>query len=253
LFRSVPFGPHARAEGDAPFVNTIELRPLPATILAAKVIESSNSALQGPGRFDYGNVTSAIVKYPDDKLDRFWFTASDSYPTNATNATIGVLGTFDVLPARVMQTSVVGAAAGQELLFNFSLPGSHMYFINLLFAEIDPRVGAGDRVFDVRVNGATTASGVDIFNRTGSKLYEPYQVYTPTAFGPYVDYVAIALVPSPSSIYPPFLSALELMRVFDDPFATPTSPDDGTHFRRFEKILNLCHMIACCEGFDSRV
>jgi hypothetical protein len=212
-----------------PFVNTIELRPLPPTIIAARVMESSNSALRGPWRYDYGNSSALLIRYPDDKLDRFWFTATNSYPTDATNAAINMVGTIDVLPSKVMQTNVVGAAAGQGLLFNFSLPGSHMFFINLLFAEIDPRVGAGDRVFDLRINGNMARSSIDVLNRT-SRLYASYQVYTSTAFGTYADYIAIALVPSPSSIYPPFLSALELMRVFDDPFATPTSPDDGTHF-----------------------
>ena len=39
---------------DAPFVNSIELRPLVDTLSAIKVLKSSNSALRGPIRYDLG-------------------------------------------------------------------------------------------------------------------------------------------------------------------------------------------------------
>ena len=96
--------------------------------------------------------------------------------------------------------------------------------INLYFIELDPEVRI-DRVFDVNVNGVPTIKNDDVFNRT-SGLYNWYTIYTPSAFGPYVDYVAITITPSTSSVYLPFLSGLEVMQVFDNPMVVSTASND---------------------------
>ena len=50
---------------DAPFVNSIELRPLVDTLSAIKVLKSSNSALRGPIRYDLGAADKSppIIRY----------------------------------------------------------------------------------------------------------------------------------------------------------------------------------------------
>ena len=166
-------------------------------------------------------------RFPDDTMDRWWLTSTTG-PTNVTSNTLDLSGMTDVVPMVVMQTNVMaGTTAG--LIYNFSLPGSHTYAINLYFIELDPAVGAGSRVFDVNLNGRPTVQNVDVFVGS-SGLYKSYTVFTPNAFGPYVDYVLITLTPSPSSIYLPFLSTLEVMQVFDNPMVVSTSSNDSMCF-----------------------
>ena len=154
-------------------------------------------------------------------MDRFWFTETFG-PTNITSNTVDVSGMSDDVPMVVMQSNLM-ANTTTGLQYNFSLPGKHRYSINLFFVELDPEIGIGLRVFDVNVNGATTLPNVDIFNDTKG-LYHPYTVYTPTAFGPYTDYVLITLKPS---LYLPSLAALEVMQVFDNPMVVSTLFNDG--------------------------
>mgnify|MGYP000686321859 CR=1 FL=1 len=138
--------------------------------------------------------------------------------------TVDVSSMTDHVPMVVMQSNVM-ANTTSGLQYNFSIPGKHLYSINLFFAELDPEIGVG-RVFDISVNGATTLANVDIFNLTNGR-YRPYTIYTGTAFGPYVDYVLITLKPSLSSSYLPSLAALEAMQVFDNPMIASTLFDDG--------------------------
>ena len=165
-------------------------------------------------------------RFPTDSLDRFWFTSTTG-PTNVTSNTVDVSSMPDIVPMRVMQSNVM-ANTTIGLVYNFSLPGKHLYSISLFFAELDPEIGSG-RVFDISVNGETTLPRLDIFNVTNGR-YRPDTVYTPTAFGPYIDYVLIALKPSLSSLYLPSLAALEVLQVFDNPIVVSTLFDDGKCF-----------------------
>jgi hypothetical protein len=53
LGSSVSFCLSARSS-DTPFLNSLELRPLPDSLLAIKVLDDSKSALRGPFRYDVG-------------------------------------------------------------------------------------------------------------------------------------------------------------------------------------------------------
>ena len=141
-----------------------------------------------------------------------------------TSDNVDVSGMPDLVPMVVMQSNVM-ATTTTGLVYNFSQPGSHTYGINLYFIELDPAVGAGSRVFDLSLNGRLTVQNVDVFEGS-TGLYRAYTVFTPYAFGPYVDYVAITITPSTSSVYLPFLSGLEVMQVFDNPMVVSTASND---------------------------
>ena len=165
-------------------------------------------------------------RFPTDSLDRFWFTSTIG-PTNVTSNTIDMSNIPDVVPMVVMQSNVM-ATTTDGLMYNFSIPGTHHYYINLFFVELDPQVTTG-RVFDVSLNGVPNVKNVDVFDLSFGR-YNWHSFFTSSAFGPYVDYVLITLTPSPSATYLPFLAALEVMQVFDNPMVVSTSSDDGMCF-----------------------
>jgi hypothetical protein len=125
----------------------------------------------------------------------------------------------------VVQTSLVGSIA-DGWSYNATVEGSpHTYYIALFFAEVDPRVNAsGLRVFDVTINGESFSQGVDIFNQVG--LEATYEIYTPSALGPYSS-IVINGTSNSTSVFPPFIAGAEILQLLDDPIAPPTDSVDG--------------------------
>eukprot|EP00850_Spirogloea_muscicola_P007881 SM000041S15440 [mRNA] locus=s41:131253:137158:+ [translate_table: standard] len=124
--------------------------------------------------------SSGDVKYPSDPLDRIWSPDASQYgnidiePADklvalhiAKNLT-GTFGPPDDIPAFIINTARSVAEPGQSLNYTFNdLSSPATYIIYLYFAEIEEGVVAGSRIFDVRLNGQTVASGVDIYARVG--------------------------------------------------------------------------------------
>jgi hypothetical protein len=174
-------------------------------------------------------------RFPDDSLDRFWFTlgASIGEVSNVTTSTIDMEYTqLEYLPMKVMQSNIV-ATTRAGLLYNLTLPGSHRYFFSIFIVELDPRVKSGDRVFDVQFNGRLVISNIDISNSSNGKPYVLDQYYATKPLGPYVDYLAITFTPAASSTYLPSLAALEVMQLFDNPMVSPSSSNDGNCIYNF--------------------
>ena len=96
----------------------------------------------------------------------------------------------------------------------------------LYFAEVDSRVNAsGLRVFDIWVNGGSFFSNVDVYNSVRS--YSAYEIYSSKPQGPYSDHILINVTSTPSSVYPPFIAALEILQVLDNPMVSATSLVDS--------------------------
>eukprot|EP00850_Spirogloea_muscicola_P001430 SM000005S17227 [mRNA] locus=s5:932110:938046:+ [translate_table: standard] len=124
--------------------------------------------------------SSGDVKYPSDPLDRIWSPDASQYgnidiePADklvalhiAKNLT-GTFGPPDEIPAFIINTARSVAEPGQSLNYTFNdLSSPATYIIYLYFAEIEEGIVAGSRIFDVRLNGQTVASGVDIYARVG--------------------------------------------------------------------------------------
>ena len=149
-------------------------------------------------------------------------------PVIWTSQTVATDELADSPPVSVLQTSYVAAS---NIGFYINQPvdptgTSYHYYVAFYFAEVDSRVNAsGLRVFDIWVNKKSFFSDVDVYNRVG--LYSAYEVYSPKPQGPYSDYILINVTSTPSSVYPPFISAFEILQLFDNPMLPPTSSIDS--------------------------
>ena len=188
------------------------------------------------------------VRYPDDSLDRLWVT-DRTQPTIQSSVPVDVERLDDSPPVSVVQTSYVASSnAGFYLNLTYNMAGtSYLYYVAFYFAEVDAHVNAsGLRVFDIWVNGRSFSSNVDVYNKVG--LYSAYEVYSPKPLGPYSNYVLINVTSTPSSVYPPFISAAEILQLFDNPMLPPTSSVDSKLATLFSSICwnyFLCAFIKC--------
>ena len=165
-------------------------------------------------------------RYPNDTLDRLWFTDTTA-PTNQTSQAVVVAGLADSPPVSVVQTNFMATTAA-GLYYNRSLLGStpYKYCVALYFAELDPNVNAsGQRVFDISINGNAFGKGIDVYADVG--LYRVDEVYSSYPLGPFSDYVLIQLTSAAGSVLPPFIAALELFQLFQNPMLPATSSVDG--------------------------
>lgn len=131
-----------------PYVSKIELIPLdldygePLSVL--KVVQ----------RIDVGN-TIGEIRFPQDPDDRIWKPDSDlkqnGNSTSSNEDKIATNWTKTLAPKEVLQTA---RTHSDRLEFKHNLDsGYKKYILNLYFLELDGNVKAGQRVFDVYVNG----------------------------------------------------------------------------------------------------
>ena len=183
------------------------------------------------------------TRYPDDTLDRLWYTEKTG-PTNQTSLMI-VDRLADSLPLPVVQTSYAApTAAGFFVNFTDGLDTttSYYYYLALFFAEIDPRVNAsGLRVFDVTINESPFYPGYDVYAEVGQ--YTVSEIYSSRQLGPYTDHVLINFTSTPTSVYPPFISAAEILQLFDNPMVPTTSSVDSKLLCFHELVETIAEMV----------
>lgn len=63
--------------------------------------------------------------------------------------------------------------------FLHNLTYNQTFFVIMYFAELDPTVKVGDRVFDILLNGTVVFPAVDILNSTDGVLYRGIQLVVP--------------------------------------------------------------------------
>lgn len=84
------------------------------------------------------------------------------------------------------------------------------FFVIMYFAELDPTVQVGDRVFDILLNGTVVFPAVDILNSTGGVVYKGIQlvVPVPSTWGNN-DLFYYTLRPTNTSKFGPLINAAE--------------------------------------------
>ncbi|MCO5586663.1 hypothetical protein L7F22_040605 [Adiantum nelumboides] len=207
LARSTP-------DGDAPFLSTLELRPLPSTITAAVAMNFSNAIFICHGHADYGVPADSGVsstRYKFDTLDRLWVSSMESKPedVNTTTLAIDVSDQRDELPVRILQNAYMGRPF--IAMWFSELNTSSLYYVaEFYFAEIDPAVTAsGMRGFDIYTNGDlyNTDGSIDVFAKVGANSAYGYPVvFSPNSTG----HITFNFTANATSVFPPFLAAAEL-------------------------------------------
>ncbi|KAG6549668.1 hypothetical protein Mapa_008647 [Marchantia paleacea] len=192
-------------ESGFPVISKLELRLLPT-----RSYEAVNStALKLLSRIDSGSVS--LSRYPSDGLDRIWSGEAQPVPnfTTADNVTTHekqLIGTESVL-----KTARVADVLTRRLEYTLTSPNTlYPYHLYLYFAEINPTVNRGDKVFDIYANGVSLVKNVDILTiaspLTGFVL--GFQIDKN-----YSTSLNISLLPSTNSRELPSLNGIEIFQV----------------------------------------
>ncbi|MCO5551131.1 hypothetical protein L7F22_004628 [Adiantum nelumboides] len=196
-------------DGDDPFVNSLELRPLPSTLTSTIIMNGTGLILISLDHTDYGVLASmpSMTRYPSDPLDRLWLSyTAEAGDVNTTEATIDT-DQIDKPPAQIFQTAYMGKS---YITLNYTtLDPKVKYLAEFYFAEIDPAVNSsGLRVFNIYANGdlMSTVSAIDVYARVGANAAFGY----PVAVSPNADgIVTFNFSSTTTSTYPPYLAAAE--------------------------------------------
>ncbi|MCO5559286.1 hypothetical protein L7F22_012882 [Adiantum nelumboides] len=228
-------------KGDAPFISTLELRPLSPMMSATSFMNYSTFSLSTYRRFRCGS--SLSIRYPVDVLDRIWLSppAMDMVDTITTNAAINTGDSFNMPPPSVLQTGFVGKAVNNSFFtISFdSLDVNKFYLVQFYFAEIDPNVSAeGQRMYNIYLNGElfNTKEPIDIFKKVGPNA--GYSRYT----GSYPNNDGVLMLnfsATPNSSFPPLLCAMEIFRSSNITSFTLSSSSDVNAIENIKASLNL--------------
>ncbi|CAM0878212.1 unnamed protein product [Alopecurus aequalis] len=185
--------------GGTPFVNTLDLRPLGASLYPDGATTDQSLAV-----FNRGNMGATImmrIRYPDDPYDRVWgWRATPEWQNLATTDRIQTEDTYEV-PDHVIQTAA--APINNGTMLNFTLFGpskpSVQFIMFLHFADIQ---NSQLRQFDVYVNNQWLSQYSPKY-LTASHLQN--SGWTTTTDGRY----NVTLVATNISMLPPMMNAYE--------------------------------------------
>ncbi|KAI4342991.1 hypothetical protein MLD38_027547 [Melastoma candidum] len=160
------------------------------SILAIEVLQIDDRAYSfGPGwgqgtiqrtvsRLSCGTTSPKFgVDYSGDQWggDRFWdaiatFIAGSDQELSTEQAIKAASSAPNFYPEGLYQTAIVGTSNHPELEYIASVDSNKNYSIWLHFAEIDSLItGAGQRVFDILINGNVMFQDVDIVKLSGDQ------------------------------------------------------------------------------------
>lgn len=148
-----------------PFINALEMIVLEDSVYNSTDFTKNAMGLVARSRFGYNG---PIVRYPDDRFDRYWQPFMGN--TRATSGTedISASGFWNLPPSNVFGTALT---ADQDNLMELQWPPVFLpnstYYIALYFAD---KSFAGTRAFDVFINDYSfynnlkvTSSGIVLF------------------------------------------------------------------------------------------
>lgn len=185
--------------GGTPFVNSVLLRKLDATLYPQVNADRSMAMYK---RANMGSSATSVIRFPDDPYDRFWFSSTSSLWTNiSTRRTIRSGNNFAV-PLSILQTAVAAIDNGTNL--NIMTNPEASSFQPMVFLHFADFQNSQLRQFDIHVND-------DELYQYALNYLTASNVYTSGRYkatgGKYHN---ITLVPTNISELPPMINAYEI-------------------------------------------
>ena len=161
-------------------------------------------------------------RYPDDKLDRYWFPEHvDNMYVNGTTILTNLSTTTIVpdyisnedVPSSVMQTCLAMSTPGSmTIYFPLQQDIPHAY-LEFYWTELDGNVNVTSRQFMVHVPGYASDSPCNIYNQSGGLYSLSDEWWSNFTLTPQTS--KIVQYSTPTSIYGPMLNAVELFAITD--------------------------------------
>ncbi|GAV74792.1 LRR_1 domain-containing protein/LRRNT_2 domain-containing protein/Malectin_like domain-containing protein [Cephalotus follicularis] len=165
---SVCVGVNIYTDSD-PFISALEFVILGDSLYNSTDFKSHGLSLVSRHIFGY---SGPIIRYPDDRFDRFWEPYLESKSTPASNNNVPVRGFWNLPPSKVFDTVLASNQSEPiDLIWpQVSLPTS-TYYIALYFANNHGSSSTKSRMFSITFNGVTyykhlnvTKEGVAVFS-----------------------------------------------------------------------------------------
>ncbi|CAK9275841.1 unnamed protein product [Sphagnum jensenii] len=232
---------------DVPFISALELRALDTTSMYTDV---QNAYLYDSKRETLGtSFSETIIRYPNDKYDRQWFSRDvlqgavdpNASIINTTNAVVvSTASDVDMVPELAMQTAYEWAP-GTGFNFTFASFESDMtvrnYYVALYFAEIDPRAAKKNesRIFDLFLNGQLAVPNISVAALAGG-MYSTLEISVKNVT--FSSTGTIQLIPHVNSTLGAILNAYEIY-LLAEPVPLRTAAADAFAIENIKKALNL--------------
>ncbi|KAE8732484.1 Detected protein of confused Function [Hibiscus syriacus] len=170
--------------------------------------------------------------------DRYWhpirtFGQNADEPRSTENAIKQASDAPNFYPEALYQSAVVSTDSQPDLAYTMDVDPNKNYSIWLHFAEIDSSIrGAGERVFDVMINGDTVFENIDVVKRSGDR-YTALVLNRTTA----VSGRTLTITLHPKSGNHAILNAIEVFQVIAA--ESKTSLDEVRALHALKKALGL--------------
>ncbi|MCO5611004.1 hypothetical protein L7F22_065252 [Adiantum nelumboides] len=234
-------------DGDAPFISTLELRPVPSALTPAIYMNltGTDALYLSDSRKDYTTpVAYAWTRYPYDLLDRIWFSEVIAMEKSiATNKSVDVTtSTVNQPPERIFQSAYISSTGFTYTLFDSLIDKvARTYLVVFYFAEINASViTRGQRTFNIEVNGElyTKEGPLDVFARAEGAYYATsYSVIAEMTSSD--SQLTFNFSASKTSLFAPFLAAVEPFRATNVPSSALSFEDDVSAINDIKMSMNL--------------
>ncbi|KAF2284159.1 hypothetical protein GH714_019641 [Hevea brasiliensis] len=186
---SLCIGANSYTDSD-PFISALEFVILGGSLYNSTDFKRYGLSLVARHSFGY---SGSIIRYPDDRFDRFWEPFGDKDPTTSENKNLSISGIWNLPPSKVFETELTASQSGPlELRWPLAPLQNSMYYIALYFADdlapwrpykynltpsagssFPPLINAGE-VFQVMVlGGRTLTRDVIALEKLKSSLQNP--------------------------------------------------------------------------------
>ncbi|KAI3803996.1 hypothetical protein L1987_32163 [Smallanthus sonchifolius] len=192
---SVCLASNTYTESD-PFISALELVLLGDSVYNSTDFGNSSLRLVARHSFGYGG---PIIRYPDDKFDRYWEPYGVNNPTTSRGENVFINGLWNLPPLKVFQTQLsVNRSQPMEIQWPLEPLKDSVYYIVLYFAD---DTGASSRSLNIGINNVTFYSNLTVPQSGVALFANQWPLAGPTK---------IVLTPATGSTLGPLINGGEL-------------------------------------------